>query len=243
VRAWWPLVLVACGRIDFDPTCTAPAGHDEDGDGIDDACDNCPHLPNADQADGDGDGVGDVCDPQPTIARESIAFFDPFTSQRPEWTFTKQPPTYEGDTLFADGMTTSFHADLAHVPATDLFEIGGEIVSASPTGIRQLFLDAGTSPPFFYCQIYNTFFAISYTYDGNTFQAVQQVNAQDIGVGGPFRLTFQITPAQLACATTWPADLQMIGGPTPSGITPTQIAIVWQNLAVRLDYFIQIHSS
>jgi hypothetical protein len=36
---------------------------DGDLDGIADDEDNCPIIPNTDQADGDGDGVGDVCDP------------------------------------------------------------------------------------------------------------------------------------------------------------------------------------
>ena len=36
---------------------------DTDGDGIADDDDNCPDIPNADQADTDGDGQGDACDP------------------------------------------------------------------------------------------------------------------------------------------------------------------------------------
>jgi hypothetical protein len=29
---------------------------------VGDSCDNCPEIPNPDQADGDGDSVGDLCD-------------------------------------------------------------------------------------------------------------------------------------------------------------------------------------
>jgi hypothetical protein len=43
------------------PPCV-PVGHDEDGDAIDDACDNCPSFGNAGQEDADGDGLGDVCE-------------------------------------------------------------------------------------------------------------------------------------------------------------------------------------
>jgi hypothetical protein len=41
---------------------------DLDGDGVADIDDNCPTVPNADQADVDGDGVGDACDPCPNVA-------------------------------------------------------------------------------------------------------------------------------------------------------------------------------
>lgn len=41
---------------------------DEDDDGAPDCIDNCPSVPNADQADTDGDGLGDLCDNCPAVS-------------------------------------------------------------------------------------------------------------------------------------------------------------------------------
>lgn len=38
---------------------------DSDGDDVGDACDNCPYRDNSDQTDSDGDGIGDACDGSP----------------------------------------------------------------------------------------------------------------------------------------------------------------------------------
>jgi hypothetical protein len=55
-------------RFTAGPAPCPPVGSDLDGDGLDDACDNCPADPNSDQADVDGDGVGDACDLCPGVA-------------------------------------------------------------------------------------------------------------------------------------------------------------------------------
>ena len=47
-------------------------GTDEDADGIDDRIDNCPNVPNQDQADADGDNAGDACDGQPNLYNHKL---------------------------------------------------------------------------------------------------------------------------------------------------------------------------
>src|SRR5450432_3502822 len=105
-----------------------PVGHDEDHDGIDDACDGCPQIPDPEQIDSDGDGVDDVCDPNPSAPREHIVMFDPFIAARPEWTFAGGlPVTYAGDSLVVDTRPGYITLDLGSAPSTDVYEFGGTL--------------------------------------------------------------------------------------------------------------------
>lgn len=55
--------------------CVDPTHHDEDGDGVEDGCDNCPHVAQTSFDDDDQDGVGDGCDPDPGRRDTQLQFF------------------------------------------------------------------------------------------------------------------------------------------------------------------------
>lgn len=63
-RTCEPLDAAPSGELDAGASVDGgeAAPGDRDGDGVDDAEDNCPAEPNTDQADTDGDGDGDQCD-------------------------------------------------------------------------------------------------------------------------------------------------------------------------------------
>lgn len=93
---WWLIAVglfAGCDRIlkldqvtyhgDAPDPCSLHAGDDgfvdEDGDGFDNRCDNCPGIHNPLQDDVDGDGVGDACDAHPNTPGDSLVaaeFFD-----------------------------------------------------------------------------------------------------------------------------------------------------------------------
>ncbi len=61
------LIAGTHGRSMYAATIPCPGSTDTDGDGFNDACDNCPGVFNADQADSNRDYVGDACDEPPCL--------------------------------------------------------------------------------------------------------------------------------------------------------------------------------
>ena len=102
------MVLAGCGRLAFDPstqdaTIDVSTEHDEDGDTIIDRLDDCPQLPNTDQADDDGDGVGNACDPEPTLARQTLTYFTALVGENPFVRTGNGALTIAADSLHYDG--------------------------------------------------------------------------------------------------------------------------------------------
>lgn len=145
--------------------------HDEDGDGIADCEDNCPHVAGA-QSDLDGDGVGDLCDPDQTT-QQHIALFVPFAGGDP---FTRSGDWIAG----ADDLTTSNSGILEldrSLRDVDIW-IGLRVEEPIATE-RQIAIALGVgTDPFFYGEIYENqdeglgpYTAVA-RFDGSAFSAV-----------------------------------------------------------------------
>lgn len=128
------------GALDPDAaTCPGPgdgAFADEDGDQIDDTCDNCPVDANFAQADADGDGVGDDCDPIGG-GKTRIAFFDGFHGARdPAWEGLPGAPwTVVDDALEASPGAATTWLTVDGLALTDARVDARVIVRALPTAL------------------------------------------------------------------------------------------------------------
>lgn len=254
VRIGWlvgcGIVVAGCGRLAFDAD-TGCVGHDEDGDGIADVCDGCPHLADSDQVDSDGDGVNDPCDPDPLIGGDRIVRFDPFTEPG-EWSIRADEMTYTGDALRVVQLTDGFaNVELNEIPSSDRFEFGGRIVRARAVAERQLTLyviERSSENRFYYCELYDVgggrqFFAYTISLSPGVYDSPAATDLAQPLDSGPTRITMVHLAPQVSCRTNWPTvgngDLPFADIPA---IGPMAIGIGVGGLEVELDYFVQIRS-
>jgi hypothetical protein len=147
----------ADGILDNVDNCSAAGNadqHDEDGDAIGDVCDPCPHLVGT-AADADADGVGDACDPQPAIGKQTIKFFDPFTTNKLEW----QHGT--GVTRVTDQLRAMAPTGFTRLNiATGELRIvtGGSVTAVSSSGPHQMSVSFGmntAADDYYYAEFYD----------------------------------------------------------------------------------------
>lgn len=255
----------ACGRLGFDPAgapdrgssdsgpssgdgadvpaCSSPAGHDEDSDGVDDACDVCPQLAD-DQRDSDGDGVGDACDLAATTQQRLL--FDPFTSARADWVFDPELMLL-GDVLALPGTDTNVILRLVDPPGRAVLETGGRIGTGSAAANRQLAIHIGDAlaTANYYCELYQQagaelYLLLTYTRNGTNYVTIDELPIGGALDTGAFRLVFVHAPPDLRCIGWWNGTRYEVAGTDPGGIPTDVMYTNAYNVDAELDYFVRL---
>ena len=253
-------MLAGCGRVGFDlragagdatgdstlPRPCHPVGHDEDADGIDDACDVCPHLADPAQADSDGDGVGDACDPEPANPRQQLLVFDPFTTLDPRWQ-AMSGAYVAGDQLVLPAATSASFLDWTEVATQDRLEIGGATMTKGATpAVLGLFIDQSSTVATYYCELFDdTSMALqfTYTYDQVTYTHDGVAPATSRLANGTGTLLFDVTPTTAHCESTWHGEPLQVTGAVPPGIPAQVISVFATGVDARIDWFVDIRTN
>lgn len=239
VRVVALIALAGCGRFGFDAAAgsssgdandasdgpisdVVPPGHDEDGDGVPDSDDVCPHVADALQLDDDGDGVGNACDPDPTVANQ-IALFatmgpgdQPFTiGALTDYVITQLPDAvrFDGE-LGADG---NIYANL-QIPITladARVAVGFDVIAIVPganSGQNQIALALLDQPPSYYVELNRIegqyeLAAITHFDGSNYVQAEMRDLATGIHAGYLVLQTTQRVGSGVAFEAGWPDEI------------------------------------
>ena len=241
------------GILDDVDNCPADDNadqHDEDADAIGDRCDPCPHLAGT-NVDGDGDGVGDACDPQPAIGKQRISFFDPFTSDRPEWT-QEDSVSLTGDALLAMG--GSYAGAVLEVPnAESRIVIGGTIESlVSGATEHQLSIELGRNnvgDTYYYAEFYDIGgsagdITISRAVQGvyTTLDSTQYTGVLPLGAW-MMRIDSSVAAQSIALASTLGGTSRPVLMGAPSALqASTSLGFFINGVNIRFDYFLVIET-
>ncbi len=246
------LVAIACAACGGSGNTHDAAGttHDEDGDGLADAIDNCPFLANADQADADGDGVGDACDPEPAMARQRLTLFSPMAPDAPctadasgsEWVRSADSWDISGATL------ARLICQAVPVHDTDVW-IGADIVQLTghPQDLAIQLVAPDVATPFYYGDMYADatnppVISISY-YDGFGYALVAKTNPPAFHAGALTEHLAARAGAPFAFTTGWPGEPYMLTGSAAKYTGAPGFIFVVQNADVKIRYVALIETT
>ena len=246
------LCLAGC-RLHFDDVVAdarqdpdVPTGHDEDGDGVPDELDTCPHLA-APQDDGDGDGVGDACDPEPALGRQQLALFDPLVTGA-GWTVISATWTETGDAFRYDA---NVFGELRRPFAMQhgVVEIGVNILARTGGSQHQVSLSVHDSvmSPYHYVEVYEPnngagYAAVSEHEGASVYTPVAVTNIANGLQTGPLVVRFTIAPLQptLSIFASWPGEPYTAMLDVPGYAGGANIGIGTQGVMLELEYLVVI---
>lgn len=250
----------ACGRVSFDapeitsdgsvPFDCTPIGHDEDGDGIDDACDLCPHIAETDPFDGDGDRVGDACDPEPANPRQRIEFFESFaTALAAPWAIRFGPVTVTNDELVLDaiGMARSIYRP--YTQADDWIVMSATTGSAG-TGnyLLSIITSPNTGNTGFFCEMFydstltQALTMFTYTLNGSMFLHDGLMGWSQPLAGGGGTFEYLLTGPNARCRSAWRGDVIEVEGTWPTSIVPERLTLYAENVEARIQWVVMIRT-
>jgi hypothetical protein len=224
------------------------SNHDEDNDGIRDACDVCPYIADPAQADMDGDRVGDACDPEPTVGRQQIVLFDGFETIATPWSISGGVIVNDQLVLDARG-TTSKEVIRPLTGLTDDLFIFGATTGNADAGTHHIsFVTAPAAVAGMYCEMYDTgastITQLTWTNNGSTYMhdGITSWGATRLANGsGTF--AYRLTPSTAFCSSTWQGSTFAGNAPRPTGIAPDNLHLYSENLLTRIDWVIQIKTN
>lgn len=247
------ILATGCGRLEFeratdassaggDTAVCVPVGHDEDGDGVDDACDLCPQrVPDGAPVDGDGDGIGDECDVSP-LAQTREAF-DPFTGARSD-VWAMMNATYVGDAVRFDNLTSGNGAYMAGTPGRETFEITGNLVQSDPAQSLVSVSINNSANGAYYCELFDggadVRLNFTYTPDQVAYTQIDTALLPGRFDSGPFRLILDHTPPTTTCYAEWGGERVSVGGTNPGDIIPATSGIGTFQVLLDVTSFVRL---
>ena len=239
--SWFLVVLAglaACGRLNFDDVEGTAIGHDEDGDGIGDRADPCPHVA-GDTADRDGDGVGDACDPYPDVPTETLVVFS-----------TLQPGDHPFDAIDtlaqeADALHTSSNTGMSIFGTfgTVRIDVGFEIRGLVGAGQHQVAsgIDGEASGAYYFVELnengaLRNVSVVSYdSTNGYVMLGAVEHGGMHPGVGF-LRYDARLSAPAFSVTAGWIGELYATTGSTPLYAGGSEIRFVLNGLDVALRY-------
>jgi hypothetical protein len=252
------LLVSGCGRFGFgaqpdaepadgsraDARPDALGGHDEDGDGVADSIDVCPHIPDVLQQDGDGDGVGDRCDPDPFVPAQSWLVFSALTAGDLPLIVAGPAGSWTMDSDSWHFTNPGSAGQLIRTQATNDVDIwaGFDVTGFVAGSGKQLSIVINGSGQYYYGELFDNRLGITH-YDGTSFTPVSGQVSDALATPGriDLHLTARSTPSPMFTITAERGGVAMTSSaPAPGYIGNGFELLGVDKLVVDVRYFAMV---